>query len=62
MAQLKITDWNGRQIVFVGGVPMPDGAKRDYVDFGREGFKRILDHVRLDIEFIRQKMLARDNA
>lgn len=59
MARLDIKNLNGKALVTMTGVPMPDGNMRDYADFGRAGLTRIIERVRLDKKLCLEKLTAR---
>lgn len=59
MARININDLNGKELVTITGVPMPDGNMRDYADFGRAGLVRIIERVRLGKKLCLEKLAAR---
>lgn len=48
MACLKIVSVGKTRLCLLAGVPMPDGTRRDYAEFGRDGLRRIFERIRYE--------------
>lgn len=60
MARLNIVDLApGVKLCVLSGVLMPNGEKRDYVDFSNRGFVRILKRIKAEKAVIRLLMLLK---